>query len=191
MNPKSKELKQTRSMQTGFSTSQHCHGSFNSLTSSITDPLPNVPRFRRLENQAFNSVRNDFQANERSMIPKSLPMKHMNAHKASFGQKQLNINFYGKKFPMSKGKLLEVGVPMRSTLKQFVEVSHDEKNITGFSIDVFEAAVRLLPYKLRYKMVPFNGSIDDLLKEVSLKVRFMFTITFYCFLLFLSSTFVT
>ncbi|KAF2295244.1 hypothetical protein GH714_032275 [Hevea brasiliensis] len=58
---------------------------------------------------------------------------------------------------------------MRSTLKQFVEVSPDEKNIRGFSIDVFEAAVRLLPYKLRYKMVPFNGSNDDLLKEVSLK----------------------
>ncbi|XP_021685999.2 glutamate receptor 3.2 isoform X2 [Hevea brasiliensis] len=170
VDPNSKELKKIRCMQGGLSTAQQGRDFFNSVKSSTTASLPNGFHFRRLENHAYNSVHNDFQANARSLIPLALSMKHANEHKESaFGKKQLNNKFHGQNFPISRGKLLKIGVPMRSTLKQFVEVSPDEKNIRGFSIDVFEAAVRLLPYKLRYKMVPFNGSNDDLLKEVSLK----------------------
>ncbi|KAF2295231.1 hypothetical protein GH714_032235 [Hevea brasiliensis] len=170
VDPNSKELKKIRCMQGGLSTAQQGRDFFNFVKSSTTASLPNGFHFRRLENHAYNSVHNDFQANARSLIPLALSMKHANEHKESaFGKKQLNNKFHGQNFPISRGKLLKIGVPMRSTLKQFVEVSPDEKNIRGFSIDVFEAAVRLLPYKLRYKMVPFNGSNDDLLKEVSLK----------------------
>ncbi|XP_065873254.1 glutamate receptor 3.2-like isoform X2 [Euphorbia lathyris] len=64
---------------------------------------------------------------------------------------------------------LKIAVPMKSSFKQFVEVSDDEKRINGFSIDVFRAALRLLPNKFIYQMVPFNGSSDDLLKKVALK----------------------
>ncbi|EEF38778.1 glutamate receptor 3 plant, putative [Ricinus communis] len=54
---------------------------------------------------------------------------------------------------------------MRSTFKQFMKVSLDHKQISGFSLDVFEAAVKLLNYKLSYETVHFYGSDDDLLKE--------------------------
>ncbi|XP_020413098.1 glutamate receptor 2.1 [Prunus persica] len=56
---------------------------------------------------------------------------------------------------------------------QFVKVRYDpdnnETDISGFSIDVFEAAVKHLPYQLPYEFVPFNGSYDEMVELVSNK----------------------
>ncbi|XP_050204564.1 glutamate receptor 3.2-like isoform X2 [Mercurialis annua] len=46
----------------------------------------------------------------------------------------------------------------------------EQKRINEFAIRVFEAALKLLPYKLiSYEKVPFYGSHHDLLNEVALK----------------------
>lgn len=69
----------------------------------------------------------------------------------------------------NKEKVLKVGVPARGAFNQFVRVSYDEKNttyVTGFSVDVFEAVVKKLPYHLPYILVPFYGSYDDLVEQV-------------------------
>ncbi|KAL4388506.1 hypothetical protein GQ457_09G010560 [Hibiscus cannabinus] len=40
-------------------------------------------------------------------------------------------------------------------------------NITRFSIDDFEAAVRLVPYEITYKLISFDGSSDELINKVA------------------------
>lgn len=76
-----------------------------------------------------------------------------------------------------RGKQLRIAVPAKSMFKQFVRVSHDEipniTYITGFSVGVFEAAVKCLRYALMYEIVPFHGSYDDMLMKVSQKVSFL------------------
>ncbi|KAK9284339.1 hypothetical protein L1049_023510 [Liquidambar formosana] len=68
-------------------------------------------------------------------------------------------------------KPLQIGVPMRSNFPQFVKVSRDENqgnvDITGFSINVFQAVVNRLSYQLSYKFIPFNGSYDEMVEMVS------------------------
>ncbi|KAJ6673851.1 GLUTAMATE RECEPTOR 2.9 [Salix viminalis] len=77
-------------------------------------------------------------------------------------------------------KKLRIGVPLKSSFKQFVEVkkypSSNTTNITGFCIDVFDAAVKALPYDLPYEYVPFAkpdgepaGTYNDLVYQVYLK----------------------
>ncbi|KAI7743773.1 hypothetical protein M8C21_005718, partial [Ambrosia artemisiifolia] len=67
-------------------------------------------------------------------------------------------------------KPLKIGVPARGAFRQFVNVSYDPDNnktyVTGFSIQVFEAAVKKLNYSLSYVFVPYNGTYDDLVAEV-------------------------
>ncbi|PIN16448.1 Glutamate-gated kainate-type ion channel receptor subunit GluR5 [Handroanthus impetiginosus] len=69
-----------------------------------------------------------------------------------------------------EGKPLRIGVPAKSAFNQFVKVTYDPGlNLTwisGFSIDVFEAAVKQLPYALHYVLVPHYGSYDDMVAEV-------------------------
>ncbi|XP_038722930.1 glutamate receptor 2.9-like isoform X2 [Tripterygium wilfordii] len=68
---------------------------------------------------------------------------------------------------------LKVGVMATSTFTQFVEVSQDHnqntKYITGISIEVFEAAVRYLGNPFIYKLIPFYGTWDELVNEVTLQ----------------------
>ncbi|KAI5354468.1 hypothetical protein L3X38_007363 [Prunus dulcis] len=68
---------------------------------------------------------------------------------------------------------LKIGVPAMGALTQFVKVRYDpdnnETDISGFSIDVFEAAVKHVPYQLPYEFVPFNGSYDEMVELVSNK----------------------
>ncbi|KAH7567428.1 hypothetical protein JRO89_XS07G0071800 [Xanthoceras sorbifolium] len=70
-------------------------------------------------------------------------------------------------------KPLKIGVPATGAFNQFVSVSydqgHNETLITGFSVKVFEAAVKRLPYHLPYVLVPFYGSYDDMVKQVFYK----------------------
>lgn len=76
----------------------------------------------------------------------------------------------------SRQKPLKIGVPARGAFNQFVKVTltHDwgqnKTQITGFSIEVFEAAVRKLPYDLYYEFVPYYGSYDEMVAEVHNKV---------------------
>lgn len=72
------------------------------------------------------------------------------------------------------GRTLRIGVPANNTFHEFVKVSYDHINgiyISGFSITVFEAVVKNLPYPLSYKLVPFNGSYDGLVNQVYTKVN--------------------
>ncbi|XP_051124404.1 glutamate receptor 2.6-like isoform X2 [Andrographis paniculata] len=70
----------------------------------------------------------------------------------------------------SDEKPLRIGVPAKGAFNQFVNVSYDPGRnttlISGFSIAVFEAAVKLLPYVLHYEFVPYYGSYDEMVAEV-------------------------
>ncbi|KAI4348282.1 hypothetical protein L6164_009019 [Bauhinia variegata] len=65
---------------------------------------------------------------------------------------------------------LRIGVPANGAFKQFVNVSYDQirnqTSITGFSIDVFNAAVKRFPHQLPYVFVPFYGSYDEMVEQV-------------------------
>lgn len=75
----------------------------------------------------------------------------------------------------SREEPLKIGVPARGAFNQFVKVAHDRTQnrtqISGFSIDVFEAAVKQLPYDLYYEFVPYYGSYDEMVAEVHNKVK--------------------
>ncbi|PQP98513.1 glutamate receptor 1.3 [Prunus yedoensis var. nudiflora] len=69
---------------------------------------------------------------------------------------------------------LRVGVPVRTGFNELVLMNHDTQTnrtyFTGFCIDVFEAAIRALPYEVNYDFVPFeigtNASYNDLVYQV-------------------------
>ncbi|PRQ31849.1 putative periplasmic binding protein-like I [Rosa chinensis] len=77
------------------------------------------------------------------------------------------------------GTKLRIGVPVREGFTEFVKVTPNLRtntiDVTGFSIDVFKAAVDLLPYALPCDLIPYaypNGSsagtYNDLIHEVYL-----------------------
>nr|XP_009796675.1 PREDICTED: glutamate receptor 2.9-like isoform X2 [Nicotiana sylvestris] len=70
-------------------------------------------------------------------------------------------------------KPLKIGVPAKGAFNQFVTVNfNQERNETiigGFSVHVFEAVVRQLPYYLPYVLVPFYGTYDEMVVGVSNK----------------------
>ncbi|BFG21321.1 hypothetical protein CerSpe_075950 [Prunus speciosa] len=69
---------------------------------------------------------------------------------------------------------LRVGVPVKRGFNELVHMNHDIQTnrtyFTGFCIDVFEAAIRALPYEVNYDFVPFeigiNASHNDLVYQV-------------------------
>lgn len=70
---------------------------------------------------------------------------------------------------------LRIGVPTKSSFKQFVSVVQDQsKNSTayeGFAIDLFQATVGSLPYYPPYNFTPFEGTYDEIVEQVYFKVR--------------------
>ncbi|KAM5548454.1 glutamate receptor 2.8 [Rosa sericea] len=96
------------------------------------------------------------------------------------------IKWPGDSFSVPKGweiptnrKKLRVGVPVKDSLTEFVKITKDPNTkttaVTGFCIDVFNAALELLPYALPYEFIPYensNGSMagtyDDLVYQVFL-----------------------
>ncbi|XP_040989999.1 glutamate receptor 2.8-like [Juglans microcarpa x Juglans regia] len=70
-------------------------------------------------------------------------------------------------------KPLMIGVPTKSSFKKYVNVIHDSsKNTThfeGFAIDLFNATVKILPFYLPYNLTPFDGTYDELVKQVHFK----------------------
>ncbi|KAK4852853.1 hypothetical protein QYF36_000115 [Acer negundo] len=63
-------------------------------------------------------------------------------------------------FPNS-GKLLKIAVPVRVGYKEFVSQIRGTNYFKGFCIDVFTAAVSLLPYAVPYQFVPFGNGRDN------------------------------
>ncbi|KAM5554264.1 glutamate receptor 1.4, partial [Rosa sericea] len=86
----------------------------------------------------------------------------------------------GSKKKLSETKL-RVGVPQKRGFEELVHVKHDFQTnktyFTGFCIDVFETAIRGLPYKVQYdEFIPFEdanrllaGMYDDLVYQVYLQ----------------------
>lgn len=59
-------------------------------------------------------------------------------------------------FP-NNGKQLRIGVPIRVSFREFVsQVRGTDNMFKGFCIDVFTAAVNLLPYAVPYRFIPFG-----------------------------------
>lgn len=58
-------------------------------------------------------------------------------------------------FP-NNGRMLKIGVPRRASYREFVSQVPGTNNFKGFCIDVFVAAVNLLPYAVPYQFVPFG-----------------------------------
>ena len=73
----------------------------------------------------------------------------------------------------SKRKL-RIAVPKRDGFQVFVNVIDPfskKKNVTGYNIDIFEAAMRNLHPRPCYKFSIFDGTYDELVGNVSLGVR--------------------
>lgn len=73
----------------------------------------------------------------------------------------------GWDFPVN-AKILQIGVPVRRDFKTFVNVetnpNTNRSTVSGYSIDMFEAAVKKLPYALRYEYIPYDCAVSyDLL----------------------------
>uniref|UniRef100_A0A0E0A641 Ionotropic glutamate receptor C-terminal domain-containing protein n=1 Tax=Oryza glumipatula TaxID=40148 RepID=A0A0E0A641_9ORYZ len=62
-------------------------------------------------------------------------------------------------------KKLKIAVPLKHGFRAFVNVS--DQGVTGYCIDLFEAAVNRLPYRLIYEFVVFDRSYDELVQSVS------------------------
>ncbi|KAF5740967.1 Glutamate receptor 3.3 isoform 1 [Tripterygium wilfordii] len=63
-------------------------------------------------------------------------------------------------FP-NNGKQLRVGVPRRVSFREFVSQERGTDNFQGFCIDVFMAAVNLLPYAVPYIFIPFGNGTEN------------------------------
>nr|DAD45633.1 TPA_asm: hypothetical protein HUJ06_003863 [Nelumbo nucifera] len=79
-----------------------------------------------------------------------------------------------------EGKKLRIGVPVKDGFKEFLKITTDpqinETSFSGFSIDVFLAALSKLPFAVPYHFIPYMkpdgqsiGSYDELIYQVHLK----------------------
>ncbi|CAN1156530.1 Glutamate receptor 3.2 [Linum perenne] len=69
------------------------------------------------------------------------------------------------------GKPLRIGVPNKTIFRRIVSLDNGTNAIHGYCIDVFLAAIRLLPYELPYVFVPFgdghkNPNYSELVNEI-------------------------
>ncbi|KAL3617717.1 hypothetical protein CASFOL_038038 [Castilleja foliolosa] len=74
-------------------------------------------------------------------------------------------------FP-NNGKLLRIGVPNRVSYREFVAQVPGSNLSKGFCIDVFTAAVNLLPYAVPYQFVPYgdgrqNPNYNELVRLIT------------------------
>ncbi|KAM3711227.1 hypothetical protein ACJW31_01G091900 [Castanea mollissima] len=79
----------------------------------------------------------------------------------------------------TNGKKLRVGVPVKDGFFEFVKVEHDAStntpNVKGYSIDIFKAVMKALPYNVDYEFIPFAkpngesaGTYNDMVYQVYL-----------------------
>ncbi|XP_060672542.1 glutamate receptor 2.9-like [Ziziphus jujuba] len=95
-------------------------------------------------------------------------------------------NYYAKAPPKGwnipvTGKKLRIGVPFSSGFNEFLHFKWDPRtleptNFSGFTYDVFIAALEKLPFQIPHMFVPFvnssrqsNGTYDDFLYQIKLK----------------------
>ncbi|XP_059440451.1 glutamate receptor 3.6-like [Corylus avellana] len=74
----------------------------------------------------------------------------------------------------SNGRQLRVGVPVRVSFREFASLVYGSNVFHGYCIDVFNAALALLPYALPYKFIPFGDGhkvpiYTDLLHMITTK----------------------
>lgn len=75
----------------------------------------------------------------------------------------------------SNGRYLRIGVPLRISYREFVSRTEGTETFGGYCIDVFTAALNLLPYPVPYKFIPFgdgkkNPINSDLLHKITIGV---------------------
>ncbi|XP_062178369.1 glutamate receptor 3.4-like isoform X1 [Phragmites australis] len=58
-------------------------------------------------------------------------------------------------FP-NNGQPLRVGVPIKASFKELVSGSRGSDNVTGYCIDIFNAAIKLLPYPVPCQFIPIG-----------------------------------
>ncbi|RLM66126.1 glutamate receptor 3.1-like [Panicum miliaceum] len=63
-------------------------------------------------------------------------------------------------FP-NNGNELRIGVPDRVSYHQFVSFDNQTGLVDGFCIDVFAAAMNLLPYPVTYRFIPFGNGREN------------------------------
>ncbi|GAB2279389.1 hypothetical protein Dimus_014032 [Dionaea muscipula] len=63
-------------------------------------------------------------------------------------------------FP-NNGRRLRIGVPNRVSYREFIDYSSSTGTFTGYCIDVFVAAVKLLPYAVPYELIPFGDGRNN------------------------------
>ncbi|KAG5529960.1 hypothetical protein RHGRI_030360 [Rhododendron griersonianum] len=63
-------------------------------------------------------------------------------------------------FP-NNGRALRIGVPNRVSYREFIAEVPGTEMFKGYCIDVFTAAVNLLPYALPYKLIPFGDGVNN------------------------------
>jgi ionotropic glutamate receptor len=92
----------------------------------------------------------------------------------------------------TNGRKLRIGVPKKDGFTEFVKVTKDPStnrtDVIGFSIDVFQATVEMLPYALPYELIPFAkpdgtsaGTYNDLVYQVFLEVINFFRLYYIYF----------
>ncbi|GAB4847636.1 hypothetical protein Ancab_026697 [Ancistrocladus abbreviatus] len=73
----------------------------------------------------------------------------------------------------NSGRHIRIGVPNRVSYREFIAYTPSTGSFNGYCIDVFTAAVNLLPYAFPYELIPFgdginNPSIADLVEAMTL-----------------------
>ncbi|GMY11067.1 glutamate receptor 3.6-like [Fagus crenata] len=63
-------------------------------------------------------------------------------------------------FP-NNGRQLKIGVPNRVSYREFVSQAEGTDMFKGYCIDVFTAALNLLPYAVPYKLIPFGDGTNN------------------------------
>ncbi|KAG1368274.1 glutamate receptor 3.5-like [Cocos nucifera] len=77
---------------------------------------------------------------------------------------------------LNNGKPLRIGIPYRTSYKEFISNDTGPDNVKGYCIDVFNAAVKLLPYDVKTSFILFgdghrNPSYHELVQKVADNVR--------------------
>lgn len=74
-------------------------------------------------------------------------------------------------FP-NNGQPLRVGVPNKPSFRELVSVGKGPENVTGYSIDIFNAAIKLLPYPVPCQFITIgdgstNPNYDDIISRIA------------------------
>ncbi|KAK9676779.1 hypothetical protein RND81_11G100100 [Saponaria officinalis] len=100
------------------------------------------------------------------------------ANKSASSQQLNGVIWPGQTSKVPRGwvfpndKPLRIAVPNRASYKEFVAKNKDPPGVQGFSIDVFEAALTLLPYAVPHTYILYgdglrNPNYEDLIYDVS------------------------